>query len=91
MSDDLEGVKNLWIALNAILVAYAIALFIYGKYFRHKDSLSLVINNILILFLFLQKNIADDNKGMFGRSEDSIRINENKELDEKKINLIDEK
>ena len=33
MSDDLEGVKNLWIALNAILVAYAIALFIYGKYF----------------------------------------------------------
>ena len=53
MSDDLEGVKNLWIALNAILVAYTIALFIYGKYFRHKDSLSLVINNILILFLFL--------------------------------------
>jgi len=53
MSDDLEGVKNLWIALNAILVAYAIALFIYGKYFRHKDSLSLVINNILILFLFI--------------------------------------
>ena len=91
MSDDLEGVKNLWIALNAILVAYAIALFIYGKYFRHKDSLSLVINNILILFLFLQKNIADDNKGMFGRTEDSIRINDNKELDEKKINLIDEK
>ena len=91
MSDDLEGVKNLWIALNAILVAYAIALFIYGKYFRHKDSLSLVINNIIILFLFIQKNIADDNKGMFGRTEDSIRINENKELDEKKINLIDDK
>jgi hypothetical protein len=53
MSDDLEGVKNLWIALNAILVAYAIALFIYGKYFRHKDSLSLVINNILIFFYFI--------------------------------------
>jgi len=28
---------------------------------------------------------------MFGRTEDSIRINDNKELDEKKINLIDEK
>jgi len=28
---------------------------------------------------------------MFGRTEDSIRINENKELDEKKINLIDDK
>jgi len=28
---------------------------------------------------------------MFGRTEDSIRITENKELDEKKINLIDDK
>jgi hypothetical protein len=53
MSDDLDSVKNLWIILNAILVVYAIALFIYGKYFRHKDSLSLVINNILIFFLII--------------------------------------
>ena len=28
---------------------------------------------------------------MFGRTEDSIRITENKELGEKKINLIDNK
>ena len=53
MSDELDSVKNLWIILNAILVAYAISLFIYGKYFRHKDSLSLVINNILIFFFFI--------------------------------------
>ena len=52
MSDeDLGGVKNLWIILNVILVIYAIVLFIYGKYFRHKDSLSLVIHNFLIIFL----------------------------------------
>jgi hypothetical protein len=44
MSDDLDDVKNLWIILNAVLVVYAIGLFIYGKYFRHKDSLSLVIH-----------------------------------------------
>ena len=46
MSDDLDDVKNLWIILNSILVLYAILLFIYGKYFKHKDSLSLVINLI---------------------------------------------
>jgi len=28
---------------------------------------------------------------MFERAEDSIRLTENKELDEKKINLIEEK
>ena len=44
----------------------------------------------LIYFLFTQKNIPDDNKGMFGR-EDSLRITENKELDDKKINLIESK
>ena len=36
MSDDLDEVKNLWIILNSILVLYAIILFIYGKYFKHK-------------------------------------------------------
>ena len=46
MSDDLDDVKNLWIILNSILVLYAILLFIYGKYFKHKDSLSLVIHII---------------------------------------------
>ena len=46
MSDDLDDVKNLWIILNSILVLYAILLFIYGKYFKHIDSLSLVINLI---------------------------------------------
>ena len=44
MSDDLDGVKNLWIILNSILVLYAIILFIYGKYFKHKDTLSYVIH-----------------------------------------------
>ena len=43
MSDDLDEVKNLWIILNSILVLYAIILFIYGKYFKHKDTLSYVI------------------------------------------------
>lgn len=53
MSDDLGDVKTLWIILNASLVLYAIALFIYGKYCRHKDSLSLVINNIFLIFSFI--------------------------------------
>jgi hypothetical protein len=52
MSDDLDGVKNLWIILNSILVVYAIALFIYGKYCKHKDSLSLVIN-IILMYIFI--------------------------------------
>ena len=90
MSDDLGDVKILWVVLNSILVLYAIILFIYGRYCRHKDSLSLVIKIFLIYFLFTQKNIPDDNKGMFGR-EDSLRITENKELDDKKINLIESK
>ena len=90
MSDDLEDVKILWVVLNSILVLYAIILFIYGRYCRHKDSLSLVIHIFIIYFLISQKNIPDDNKGMFGR-EDSIRITENKELDDKKINLIESK
>ena len=53
MSDDLGDVKTLWIILNASLVLYAIALFIYGKYCRHKDSLSLVINNNFLIFYFI--------------------------------------
>ena len=52
MSDDLGDVKILWVVLNSILVLYAIILFIYGRYCRHKDSLSLVIHIFLIYFLF---------------------------------------
>ena len=52
MSDDLEDVKILWVVLNSILVLYAIILFIYGRYFRHKDSLSLVIH-IFIIYLLI--------------------------------------
>ena len=89
MSDDLDGIKNLWIILNSILVLYAIILLIYGKYFRNKDSLSIVTHNFLNIFI--QKNIAVDNKGTFGRADDSIRNIENKELDDKKINLIETK
>ena len=84
MSDDLDGIKNLWIILNSILVLYAIILLIYGKYFRNKDSLSIVTHNLLI---FIQKHITEDNKDVFGRAEDSIR--DNKELDDKKINLLE--
>ena len=51
MSDDLDGIKNLWIILNSILVLYAIILLIYGKYFRNKDSLSIVTHNFLIIFI----------------------------------------
>lgn len=93
MSDELSDIKYLWIILNIVLVVYAIILFIYGKYFKRKDSLSLVSYNHLIIFniFFIQKNITDDNKLMYGRTEDSIRITENKELDEKKINLIESK
>ena len=46
--DDLDSVKNVWIILNIVLVVYALILFIYGKYFKQKDSLSLVIHNYLI-------------------------------------------
>lgn len=52
MSDDLDDVKNLWIVLNSILVLYAIILFIYGRYFKHKDSLSIVIHSFLIYSFF---------------------------------------
>jgi hypothetical protein len=50
MSDDLGDVKILWVVLNSILVLYAIILFIYGRYCRHKDSLSLVIHIFFNLF-----------------------------------------
>ena len=52
MSDDLDDVKNLWIILNSILVLYAIILFIYGKYFRHKVALSYVsfLYNFILFF-----------------------------------------
>ena len=53
MSDDLDDVKNLWIVLNSILVLYAIILFIYGRYFKHKDSLSIVIHSFLIYSFFI--------------------------------------
>ena len=46
--DNLDTVKNVWIILNIVLVVYALILFCYGKYFKHKDSLSLVIHNHLI-------------------------------------------
>ncbi len=49
--DDLDSVKNVWIILNIVLVVYALILFIYGKFFKHKDSLSLVIHSYLILLI----------------------------------------
>ena len=51
MSDDLDDVKNLWIILNSILVLYALILFIYGKYCRHKDTLSYVSHIYFNIFL----------------------------------------
>ncbi len=50
MGDELNSVRVLWIVLNAILIVYAIFLFVYGKYFRHKDSLSYVIYKIYNIF-----------------------------------------
>ena len=50
--DNLDTVKNVWIILNIVLVVYALILFCYGKYFKHKDSLSLVIYNYLI-YIFI--------------------------------------
>lgn len=36
-SDSSSNVLLLWIVLNAILIVYAIGLFVYGKWFRPKD------------------------------------------------------
>ena len=41
--DGLDTVRNIWIILNLVLVFYALILFCYGRIFKHKDSLSLVI------------------------------------------------
>ena len=60
MSDDLDDVKILWVVLNSILVLYAIILFIYGRYFRHKDSLSLVIHIFIIYFLMIIKECSEE-------------------------------
>ena len=93
MGDELNSVRVLWIVLNAILIVYAIFLFVYGKYFRHKDSLSYVIYKIYnIFFYFVQKSITEDNRGIFSRPDDSLRINENKsnlDIDDKKEHLIE--
>ena len=51
-NNDLDTVRNIWIILNAVLVFYALILFCYGKYFKHKDSLSYVIH-ILFIFNFI--------------------------------------
>jgi hypothetical protein len=37
--DNMKVLKWIWVSLNLILVLYGIALFIYGKYFRKKESL----------------------------------------------------
>ena len=44
--DELEPVRKVWIILNAVLVFYALILFLYGKFFKQKDSLSYVIHII---------------------------------------------
>ena len=49
-NDNLAPVKTLWLILNGILVLYSFFLFCYGKYFKHKDSLSYVINYIYNIF-----------------------------------------
>ena len=89
---NLDTVRNVWIILNIVLIFYALILFCYGKYFKHKDSLSLVIHIIFkYIILFIQKSITKDNK-VFSRPDDTIHINDNKnslEIDDKKINLIE--
>ena len=43
---DLDTIRNVWLGLNSVLIIYALILFCYGKYFKHKDSLSYVIHII---------------------------------------------
>ena len=43
---DLDTIRNVWLGLNSVLIIYALILFCYGKYFKHKDSLSYVIHYI---------------------------------------------
>ena len=45
-NDDLDTIRNVWLGLNSVLIIYALILFCYGKYFKHKDSLSYVIHII---------------------------------------------
>ena len=45
--ENLDTVRNVWLILNVILIVYALILFCYGKYFKHKDSLSYVIHNFI--------------------------------------------
>ena len=81
-----EEIRPLWFILDGIILLYAVFLFIYGKFFRHKDSILLVR---LIFILLLQKNYPEDNKGIF-RTEDSIRVPINKDNDDsKRVKLIE--
>lgn len=48
MEDNLN-VFSCWIALNAILILYAIGLFIYGKYFRKKEVLVFVCLSLCLI------------------------------------------
>ena len=56
-TDNLDTVKNVWIILNSILVVYALILFCYGKYFRHKDSLSYVIHNLYNIYFYFYRKV----------------------------------
>ena len=83
----------LWTILNSIVLLYAILLFIYGKFIRKNEILSLVniIFNIYIIFklyYLLQKSYPEENKTI--REEESIRPDSKLIVDEdKNANLIE--
>ena len=89
--DDSEFI--LWTILNSIVLLYAILLFIYGKFIRKNEILSLVniIINIYIIFklyYLLQKSYPEENKTI--REEESIRPDSKLIVDEdKNANLIE--
>lgn len=36
-----------WIAIDVVMILYAVILFLYGKYFRKRDAIVFVNNNII--------------------------------------------
>jgi hypothetical protein len=50
----MENDKKIWILLNVLLIIYAFALFIYGKYVRKKESYIFVKYNFYNkIFLYI--------------------------------------
>ena len=50
-----QNVLPLWFILDGIILLYAIVLFVYGKFFRHKDSILLVRPIYKFYHIFIEK------------------------------------